>query len=83
MQRYLFGYTNIGVSDIFPTNSQNQAGYGAEGGRTPGLDIANVALSQLSYSPLIGKIYISVFTGTRSPPLYIQPPNEAFDMVQK
>ena len=26
---------------------------GAEGDRTPGLDIANVALSQLSYSPII------------------------------
>ena len=25
---------------------------GAEGGRTPGLDIANVALSQLSYGPM-------------------------------
>jgi hypothetical protein len=25
---------------------------GAEGDRTPGLDIANVALSQLSYSPM-------------------------------
>ncbi len=28
---------------------------GAEGNRTPDLDIANVALSQLSYGPLIGE----------------------------
>ena len=32
---------------------------GAEGDRTPGLDIANVALSQLSYSPGKIDIYIS------------------------
>ena len=27
---------------------------GAEGNRTPDLDVANVALSQLSYGPVIG-----------------------------
>jgi hypothetical protein len=31
---------------------------GAEGDRTPGLDIANVALSQLSYSPKLKQKYI-------------------------
>jgi hypothetical protein len=34
----------------------NEMHYGAEGDRTPGLDIANVALSQLSYSPGFKKI---------------------------
>ena len=38
---------------------KGDAFYGAEGDRTPGLDIANVALSQLSYSPKEMKIYIS------------------------
>lgn len=37
--------------------------FGAEGDRTPGLDIANVALSQLSYSP-VPKIYIYTFNRT-------------------
>ena len=33
---------------------ENKIFGGAEGNRTPDLDVANVALSQLSYGPVIG-----------------------------
>ena len=44
--------TNGNPLDEFqPLPEAGKKGNGAEGDRTPGLDIANVALSQLSYSP--------------------------------
>ena len=42
-----------GFFDILPEFSGVKDG-GAEGSRTPDLDIANVALSQLSYGPMSG-----------------------------
>ena len=37
-----------------PEGDRMREGGGAEGNRTPDLDIANVALSQLSYGPTSG-----------------------------